>query len=67
MITIVIALEGLLLASLPFTPWVWLAVMIQFLIGMGIAANELLLARMRQIMILNYFKRQTSLEWEDRF
>ena len=40
MITVIIALEGILLSALPFTPWVWVAVGIQFLIGVCVAGNN---------------------------
>ncbi|WP_297574378.1 MFS transporter [uncultured Deefgea sp.] len=40
MITVIIALEGVLLSLLPHTPWIWAAVGIQFLIGMGVAGNN---------------------------
>lgn len=40
MITVIIALEGILLSALPFTPWIWAAVGVQFLIGMGVAGNN---------------------------
>ncbi|QZA82404.1 MFS transporter [Deefgea piscis] len=40
MITVIIALEGVLLSLLPHTPWIWAAVAIQFFIGMGVAGNN---------------------------
>ncbi|WP_348945859.1 MFS transporter [Chitinibacter sp. FCG-7] len=40
MITVIIALEGVLLAMLAHTHWVWIAVAIQALIGLGVAGNN---------------------------
>ncbi|MGL4996440.1 MAG: MFS transporter, partial [Deefgea sp.] len=40
MITVIIAIEGVLLSLLPLTPWIWAAVALQFLIGMGVAGNN---------------------------
>lgn len=40
MITVIIAIEGVLLSLLPLTPWVWAAIALQFLIGMGVAGNN---------------------------
>lgn len=40
MITVIIALEGVLLALLAHTHWVWVAVGIQLLIGLGVAGNN---------------------------
>ena len=40
MITVIIALEGVLLSLLPLTPWIWAAVALQFFIGMGVAGNN---------------------------
>lgn len=40
MITVIIALEGILLALLAHTHWMWVAVGIQALIGLGVAGNN---------------------------
>jgi len=40
MITVIIAIEGVLLSLLPLTPWIWAAVALQFFIGMGVAGNN---------------------------
>ncbi|WP_028454934.1 MFS transporter [Chitinilyticum litopenaei] len=40
MIAAVIAVEGVLLALQGHTYWVWVAVLVQFLIGLGIASNN---------------------------
>ncbi|WP_410497492.1 MFS transporter [Chitinibacter sp. S2-10] len=40
MITVIIALEGIALALLAHTGWVWMAVAIQALIGLGVAGNN---------------------------
>ncbi|QLG88643.1 MFS transporter [Chitinibacter bivalviorum] len=40
MITVIIALEGVLLALIAHTHWIWLAVGIQALIGLGVAGNN---------------------------
>jgi MFS family permease len=40
MITVVIALEGVFLSLLAHTHWVWAAVGLQALIGLGVAANN---------------------------